>query len=209
MQLGNILVKMVKRGKKKEFSVKEQYEASWEYIKESKNYIYLAIILFFAFALIGFLVPAPETVSNQIIEFIRQLLEKTEGMSQWELVEFIFLNNIRSSFVGMISGILFGILPFITIFTNGYVLGFVSNMAVAERGFSSLLSLIPHGIFELPALFISLGLGLKLWTFVFEKEKLESFKKYVLNSLKVFLFIILPLLIIAAIIEGSLIFFAS
>jgi len=209
VQLGNILVKMVKRGKKKEFSVKEQYEASWEYIKESKNYIYLAIILFFAFALIGFLVPAPETVSNQIIEFIRQLLEKTEGMSQWELVEFIFLNNIRSSFVGMISGILFGILPFITIFTNGYVLGFVSNMAVAERGFSSLLSLIPHGIFELPALFISLGLGLKLWTFVFEKEKLESFKKYVLNSLKVFLFIILPLLIIAAIIEGSLIFFAS
>ena len=143
------------------------------------------------------------------MEFLKQLLEQTKAMSQWELIEFIFLNNIQSSFVGMIFGMIFGILPFITIILNGYILGFVSKMAVAERGFSSLLSLLPHGIFELPALFISLGLGLKLWTFVFEKEKMNSFKKYLLNSLKVFLFVIIPLLVIAAIIEGSLIFFSG
>ena len=197
---------MVKRGNKKKFSVKEQYESSWEYLKESKNYIYLTIILFFVFALIGFFIPAPETLAGQILEFLEQLLEKTQGMSQWELIEFIFLNNIQSSFFGMIFGIIFGILPFITILTNGYILGFVSDLVVAEKGFSSLLSLLPHGIFELPALFISLGLGLKLWTFVFEKKKMDSFKKYLLNSLKVFLFIIIPLLVVAAIIEGSLIF---
>ena len=66
--------------------------------------------------------------------------------------------------------------------------------------------IFPHGIFELPAVFISLGLGLKLGTFIFQRNKLKAFAEFFWNSLRVFLFIVLPLLIIAAIIEGSLIF---
>jgi len=57
----------------------------------------------------------------------------------------------------------------------------------------------------LPALFISLGLGLRIGTFIFEKDKIKTLKIYLIKSIKVFFFVIIPLLVIAAVIEGSLI----
>jgi len=69
--------------------------------------------------------------------------------------------------------------------------------------------ILPHGIFELPAVFIALGMGLKFGGFIFQKEKIKSLREYFWNSLRVFLFVVLPLLIIAGIIEGTLIFFSG
>src|SRR3989344_2332310 len=102
---------------------------------------------------------------------------------------------------------IFGILPLLSIIANGYLVGFVSSMAVQEAGFNSLWRLFPHGIFELPAVFISFGLGIKFGTFIFKKNKKDAFKEYLINCLRVFIFVIIPLLIIAAIIESSLIIF--
>ena len=124
-------------------------------------------------------------------------------------MEFIFLNNAQSSFMGIVLGVLLGIFPVIATIANGFILGFVASLSVDSEGFFVLWRIFPHGIFELPAIFISFGLGLKTGTFVFQKKKFESFKNYLYNSLKVFLFIIIPLLIIAAIIEGTLIFFIN
>jgi uncharacterized membrane protein SpoIIM required for sporulation len=232
-----------KRGKKK-FDLKNQYQQSWEYIKESRNFIYITLIIFLLFAFIGAFVPAPEFLEQQILEFIEELLRKTAEMSQGELMSFIFLNNLQSSFFGMIFGIALGIFSAITSVSNGYLLGFVSSRAAYEEGIFVLWRLFPHGIFELPALFISTGLGLKLgFPFIYRYFKYywkrknifallagilflpfsiiltlilnKNLRKYqfkdflfkVNNSLRVFLFIILPFLLIAAIIEGCLIFF--
>lgn len=194
---------------KKEFNLKEEYKKSWNYLKDSKNFIYLIVAVFFIFVLIGFFIPAPDALAKQILEFIEELLEKTQGMSQWGLIKFIFFNNLQSSFYGMIFGVLLGIFPMIATIANGYVLGFVASMSVESGGFLILWMLLPHGIFELPAIFISLGLGLKFGTFIFQKRKLESFKEFFWNSLRVFLFIVIPLLVIAGIIEGSLMFIAG
>ena len=191
---------------KKEFNLKEEYEKSWNYLKDSRNFIYLIVAVFFIFVLIGFFIPAPDALAKQILEFIEELLEKTQGMSQWGLVKFIFFNNLQSSFYGMIFGVLLGIFPMIATIANGYVLGFVASMSVESGGFLILWRLLPHGIFELPAIFISLGLGLKFGTFISQKRKLESFKEFFWNSLRVFLLIVIPLLVIAGIIEGSLMF---
>jgi uncharacterized membrane protein SpoIIM required for sporulation len=49
-------------------------------------------------------------------------------------------------------------------------------------------------------------MGIKFGTFIFQKKKMESFEKFFINSLRVFIFVVLPLLFIAAIIEGGLIF---
>lgn len=198
--------KKVKKIKKIDyFNLNEEYKKSWNYIKESKNFIYTVIGVFFVFSLIGFFLPAPEIVSDYILEFLEEILEKTAGMSNLELIKFIFINNLQSSFSGMIFGFLFGILPILAMVTNGYLLGFVSSIALENKGILVLLRLLPHGIFELPAIFISVGLGLRFGTFVFQKNKLKSFKDYLGNSLRVFLLVVVPLLIIAAIIEGSLI----
>jgi stage II sporulation protein M len=121
-------------------------------------------------------------------------------------IEFIFFNNIQSSFIGMLFGIILGIFPVIAAVANGYLLGFVAETTAEEAGIFILWRIFPHGIFELPALFISLGLGLKIGTFIFKKNKLKTLAIYLLKSIKVFFYIVVPLLIIAALIEGSLIF---
>lgn len=192
--------------KAKNHFFRENYKQSWNYIKESRNFIYLVLIVFSLFFLLGYFIRVPENIAQLILEFIRELLRRTEGMSYAELTSFIFFNNLQSSFFGMIFGVVFGIFSVITIISNGYLLGFVSSSAAQSEGFLILWRLFPHGIFELPALIISMGLGLKIGTFIFRKKKMESLKNYLWNSLRVFLFVIIPLLFIAAIIEGSLVF---
>jgi len=199
----------MKNKKKEEFNIKEQYKKSFEFLKESKIFVFSVIILFFVFVLIGFFVSAPESVAEQIRKFIEELLKQTEGMSATELIGFIISNNLQTSFFGMIFGVILGIFPLLLAMSNGYLLGFVSKLSVQTDGFLSLWRLLPHGIFELPAVFISLGLGMKIGSFIFQKKKLKSFKKYFLNSLRVFFFIVIPLLIIAGIIEGALMFLSS
>jgi len=191
---------------KKRFSLKNEYKKSFNYLRESRKFIYSIIVIFFYF---GFFVPAPDSLVEQILKFIQELMDKTQNMSYFELIQFIFLNNIQSSFMAMIFGIVLGIMPIIATIGNGYILGFVSALSVREKGIFVLWRLLPHGIFELPAIFISLGMGLKFGTFIFQKRKFDSFKNYFWNSFRVFLFIVLPLLIIAAIMEGSLISFFS
>jgi stage II sporulation protein M len=191
--------------KKRGFSFAREYALSWKYLKEAKNIIYWSMAMFFLFFLVGFFIAPSEVISNSILNMINELLELTKGMSGFELIKFIFLNNVKVGFMGMIFGVALGILPIFLIITNGYVLGFVANLVVAEEGILSLWRLLPHGIFELPAIFISLGLGIKLGSFIFQVKKAESFRYYFWNSLRVFFFVILPLLIIAAIIEGALI----
>ena len=199
----------MKRRNKKNFNLRKNYRKSFNYIKESRNFIYTIIGIFLIFALIGFFVPAPEQLAEQIMEFIEELINQIEGMSQMELINFIFFNNLQSSFFGMIFGVVVGIFPVVAALANGYLIGFVAAMSVNEFGILSLWRILPHGIFELPAIFISLGLGLKLGTFIFQKKKIKFLKEYLWNSIKVFLFVVLPLLIIAAVIEGTLIFLGS
>ena len=147
--------------RKRTFDLKEEYRKGWEFVKDSRNFIYIIIAVFFLFAIIGFVAPVPEEIKIQLLEFINKLISQTENLSLPELIGFIFLNNLYASFVGLSLGILFGIFPVIFAIYNGYILGFVAAFSVeASESFLVLFRLLPHGIFELPAVFISLGLGI-------------------------------------------------
>jgi len=198
------VIKKVK--KKRENFFRENYSKSWGYIKESRNFIWSIVALFFISVIVGFLYQ-PQIVIDAILSYIKDILAKTEGMSSLRMIGFIFINNIQSGFFGIVLGILLGLFPVLATFANGYIVGYVSSSAISSSGAISLLSLIPHGIFELPAIFISFGMGLKFGTFIFYKDKIKHFNKFFINSLRVFVFVVLPFLIIAAIIEGCLISF--
>ncbi len=192
------------RNKGRSFLAKNYIE-SWNYIAESRKFIYAIVVIFLASVIISIVLPVPSSIKQQLLNFIGQLIKQTDGMNQFELIKFILFNNIQSSLAGMIFGIFLGVFPVVVVAVNGYLLGFVALMTIQKDGFFVLWKLFPHGIFELPAVFISLGLGLKLGTFIFQKKKAELFRNYFWNSLKVFFFVVIPLLIVAAIIEGSLI----
>lgn len=195
---------------KKNFSLEnfidEKFNLSLSYIKESRKFIYSIIVIFFFFALIGFFVPLPTDVATAVLNYFKDLVGKTKGFGLFEMISFLFSNNSLSSFMGLFFGFFFGIFPVLNAILNGLVLGFAAHFSVTENGVLSLWRLFPHGIFELPAIFISLGLGVKLSTFVFKKKKADAFRDFLEKSFWSYVLIVLPLLVIAAIIEGTLIY---
>jgi stage II sporulation protein M len=195
--------KWVKLKNKENFFV-NNYRKSWEYIKESKRFIWIITLLFFFSVFIGFLYQPPQ-IKSIILDYIQKILAQTDGFSSLQMIVFIFFNNIKIAFMGVLYGFALGIVPVVSILANGYIVGYVSSSAVSSSGIVSLLNLLPHGVFELPAIFISFGVGLKFGTFLFYKDRMKKFSEFFVNSLRVFVFVVLPLLIIAAIIEGSLI----
>jgi len=180
------------------------YKKIWGYLKKNKIYFLIILVLFIISILIGFLFPV--FFVEFIKKFILELADKTKNMNFFQLLIFILENNLTTAFFGMLLGVFFGIFPLLLVIFNGYVLGFVSNKTVGLLGFNVLFKLIPHGIFELPALVLSLGLGLKLGMFIFSKNKKKYLYENFENSLRIFIYVILPLLIIAGIIETGLIF---
>lgn len=187
-------------------TLKQHYSESFDYIKKSKNFIFAILLIFLIFALIGFIVPASESITQKLLGFIHELLEKTKGMNFFELSWFIFFNNLKVSLLGMLFGILFGIFPILAGIVNGYMIGFVASTVCGQEGFLSLWKIFPHGIFELPAIFISLGLGLKMGMFILKKKKVGYLQHNLHESSRIFFLIVLPLIILAALIESALIF---
>ena len=196
-----------KKQKKKSNWLAKQYRQSWKYIKETKIHILIILITFILFILLGFLFPI--FFEELILEFLEGLSKQIEGLDFFSLLRFILINNIKTSFLGVLLGIILGIVPILNTIVNGYVLGFIGRKSVEIAGPSILIRLLPHGIFEIPALILSLALGLKLSGWVLAKDKKYYLLHTIKNSLKVFIFIILPLLIIAGIIETSLMFFLN
>lgn len=185
--------------------LKKEYQETFQYIKSAKRYIYFIIGIFLLFSLIGFFAPVSSEIANQILDYFKNLVEKTKGYSGMQMIWFLLGNNSMATFIGLFSGVFFGLFSGVNAALNGFVLGFAASVSSAENGLLVLFRLIPHGIFELPAIFISLGLGVKLGTFIFQKSPGKSLKEYLRNSARAYLLVVLPLLVVAAIIEGLLI----
>lgn len=190
----------------KYLNFKKQAGESWKYLVESRNYVFFAFLLFLVSTLIGYFF---YTKFSFIDEILRSLVSMTQDLNGGELILFILQNNLLTSLFGFILGIVFGIFPFFTAVSNGIVLGYVLRKVAEASGSSQFWRILPHGIFELPAVFISLGLGMKLGVSWFSAKRNNEFRRRFYSSINTFLFIVVPLLIIAAIIEGLLIVLAK
>jgi stage II sporulation protein M len=145
----------------------------------------------------------PSEIEAKIIETLKQITERFAGLNIYKTIWAIFSNNLSVSFFGLLFGALLGIFPILALISNGLLIGFVAKKAVLIEGIFVLWKILPHGIFELPAVLISMSLGIKLGFQIFKKD---AFKNNARNSFYVFFLIVVPLLAIAAIIEGILVF---
>jgi uncharacterized membrane protein SpoIIM required for sporulation len=145
----------------------EKYMDCWDYLKESRQYILFIIALFVFFVVIGFAsLDSLKKYNDSILDMMMELRDETAGMNGLQLFFFIFQNNLKSAFMGLAFGFFFGIFPVVNCIVNGYVIGFVASVAVDVTGGPGVLfRLLPHGIFEIPALVISLAMGTKLGLF--------------------------------------------
>lgn len=181
------------------------FKRSLKVLKENKTFILAAGFLLIGTAIIGWIYPNLFAAEQEkIMEYLKSFALKKTFL---ELMPAIILNNLRASFFAMVLGIAFGIFPIIAATVNGYIVGAVMRKAYELTGVQILFFIIPHGIFEIPALVISMGLGIKLGLWVLEKKKKAYLKKCFFDFASVYIFIIMPLLLIAGVVEASLIFF--
>jgi stage II sporulation protein M len=184
----------------------QAYKECFSYIKESRNYIYLAGLVFFLLFAMGFFIKTPDFLAQQIKLILKNIVYSFQGLGLFETIAYIFVNNFFVVLMGFLLGILFGVFPFISLILNGYIVGFVFKIASQESGFFILWKILPYGLFELLAVFIGMGLSMKLGMSFFSRKKGEFFRRFILSA-KTFLLIIIPLLLLAAFIEGILIYF--
>ena len=178
------------------------------YLMPLRPYLLVIITLFLLATAAGYV---SAYFNPDIIDELMGQFEETYGWLAEEspimIMLFIFANNTLNSFIAMLLGTLFGIWPVIFILVNGYFIGVVVFSSVQEYGILVVLSaLLPHGIIELPMIFISASIGLRLGVLAFQKifnikEKEIKFKYELFSAIKFFVTVIVPLLFIAAIIE--------
>ena len=197
--------------------IKNEFFKTVKYIKE--NILKLTIISGIAFLIIAvasfFLIKLiPEEELLAVFKEISAMFD-TKGVvnEDGSISAFgLFINNTRAMFIAVVLGMIpFVFWPFFTLFLNSSLVGVVVGIFDATTDYNIfyliLTKLLPHGIFELPALFVSTAMGIKLCIISSKKiigKKDLSLKYHLINCLRVFLFIIIPFLILAAIIESSL-----
>ena len=116
----------------------------------------------------------------------------------------LFANNLRA----MVLGILYGFIPFLylpalALGVNAAILGMLASL-IDGQWLLLAAGILPHGIFELPALFLSLAAGLCLCKNInvyIRKNEKGVMKPLLLNILRVVALLVLPLLVIAAVME--------
>ncbi|OIO41220.1 hypothetical protein AUJ62_03420 [Candidatus Pacearchaeota archaeon CG1_02_32_21] len=200
-------MKIKHRRNKREYNLVREYKESWSFLKNSKYYLLGVAVTFLLFFIIGVVIPIPEVVTGLIKEWINQVLKETEGLGFFGMWLFIFKNNVSIAFLAIFLGLFFSLFPALSLIFNAYFVGAVTSMVVKQTSFTELWRLLPHGIFELPAIFISFAVGIKMGTFILHKDPWEKMKEYLKGGFGVFIYFVVPLLIIAAIIEATLIIF--
>lgn len=116
----------------------------------------------------------------------------------------LFANNLRA----MVLGVLYGFIPFLylpalALGINAAILGMLASL-IDGQWLLLAAGILPHGIFELPALFLSLAAGLCLCKNInvyIRKNEKGVMKPLLLNILRVVALLVLPLLVIAAVME--------
>mgnify|MGYP001163399638 FL=1 len=116
----------------------------------------------------------------------------------------LFLNNLEACVIIFIGGAFFGFISVAILMLNGVIIGAVLEVIQKEAGYLAIIAaILPHGIFELPAVIASGALGLMMGRAV--KNELAGTSDASFEALRLgryFVKYIIPFIAIAAIIEA-------
>ena len=131
------------------------------------------------------------------------------GLVGGKLFFTLLLHNVMATIIVLISGVLVGIIPPFAIGANGFVLGIVYRQTAEIIGYSkAALKVLPHGVFELPALLLAASYGLWLGVTVVQRMRGKEsmlLRFHVEHAFRQYFVVVFPLLIVAAAIETVLI----
>lgn len=183
-------------------------------VRETWNYIAIAIGIFLLFALIAWWYGwrDPSFIAVTIPEQILETVEEDGELWMGSIVgveplasSSIMINNLKVCFAAIAGGITAGLYTVFIMANNGLHIGAVATLVGKNNlAYPFWAFVFPHGSLELPAIFLAGGAGLligKAMIFPGDYKRIDALK---LNGIKAaqLLLGIIPLLAIAGTIEG-------
>lgn len=168
-------------------------------------------MLFLAAFLMG--VFAPPALKKMLTDAFSAATEPYGSQSGGVVFLFILVNNLLATILMLLLGVAFGILTMFGIVSNGLVLGVLWVQAAGITGYwEAVLEVLPHGVFEIPAMLLAAAYGLRLGMAALERirgRKVLPISGQLKYALRRYVEIVLPLLVIAAAIETMLVIHAG
>ena len=144
-----------------------------------KSWLFLAVFLFVIGVIWGLFVFVHTPTTGPLAEDVTALKKLSDfllPLPQTSVFAFIFLKNAAALLIGFALSPFFCLVPLAALVINGGLLGLVSVTVVQEKSFGYLLAgVLPHGIFEIPALIIgeaaALSFGSAVMLALVKKER--------------------------------------
>lgn len=188
------------------------YKQTFSFLKNIKNLILAVFIIFLISFAAGVIYPSIALGYQEKI--IKEIITGAEGQRLFGVISYIIFTNLKASALGVFTGALFCVIPLGLLVANGYLIGAVTSRTLEfENGIRNFMfSLLPHGIFEIPAAVLSYSLGIWIGIVMIKniraKLKLRDIAKKTwesyITAFKAYIFVVVPLLLIAGCIEGIL-----
>ncbi|KEO81773.1 stage II sporulation protein M [Tumebacillus flagellatus] len=178
-------------------------------LRANRIYLWLAFCLFAFGWVIG------ELFTDQILHVVKPSLEQLKSLAEKAQAQnsglytstLIFGNNLRACVTMLLLGVLACAPSVLTLLFNGMMIGVMLGGTQEHVLGLVAFGILPHGIFEMPAIFISAAFGMKLGRVLLvplrEKTRWQSFK-FVWREIFSMSWLVVLLLVIAAAVEGTL-----
>lgn len=197
-------------------SVFEEYRKALAFLKRLLRPFLLLSLLFLAVAVATHFILAaryrgdPALMQQHMAQLMalidgKDLLDENGRLSAWAL----FLNNFLAAGMAVVTGLLpFLFVPLVTLSLNASIVGVLSAI-MAVSGQRSLyvlaVSVLPHGIFEIPALLIGVAMGCTLCfdisARILYRRRDLPFLVLLFEMIRLLVLVVVPLLAVAAVIE--------
>ena len=180
------------------------------YVHGLRYFLLLIVSIFVLCIIAGYAITviAP-SMTDTLLSGLEQKAADLSALSPLGMAIGIFENNAFGCFISIALGPIFGLYPAFFIASNGVIIGVALGMVISKYGIVLgvlvfVLGLLPHGIFELTAVFMSAAMGIKLFYDLVRsviKSDLNILKNSVLETIQMYIFWILPILLVAAFVE--------
>jgi len=172
-----------------------------------RPYLIILTALFVVAFLAGML--APPSIRGGLVDVFEMATEPYTNQSGGVLFLLILLNNIIATILIVSLGVVFGILPVIGVVSNGFLLGVLWRQGAEISGYGqAALRVLPHGLFEIPALLLASAYGLWIGMAAIQRardRRDHDIRGMIKHALQRYAAIVIPLLVIAAAIETTLV----
>lgn len=183
-------------------TLKKIYRPPLELIAAAAPEILIAAGLFGGGLLVGLNWPEHFGFLQKTVD---ELMGRFRNLRALEFIFQIFLNNLIATYLVSCLIVLFGIVPAFAAAANGILVGWVLAVTPAMGIAEAAAALAPHGLFEIPAVSIAWGIGIwrGLGHRISTRFAAGALQRWRMAN-RVFFTVVVPLLLIAAVIEARL-----